>query len=147
MTKKDRHPTLFVLEGTIRCYEEGSMLQLHAQITTEEWELIVEETIKYKLFVDSLKEVGCPQLGEPWDEEDEWFRLQLDVAISRIRNIDPLLLAKHDQQQIRSKYDAQMRANAPEVLKLVEQVRKDNQQLLKQKYGLDKDGNTMISNL
>lgn len=147
MTKKDKNPTIFVLEGTIRCYEDGSMLQLQSLITSVEWEAIVEETVKYKLFVDSLKETGCPLLGEPWDEEDDWFRLQLDVAVSRMRSIDPLLLSKHDQKAIRDKYDNQIRANAPEVLKLIEQVREDNKQLIRQKYGLDGNGNTMISNL
>lgn len=147
MSKKDTHPTIFVLDGTIRCYEDGSMLQLHSLITDDEWELIVEETVKYKLFVDSLKEVGCPHLNEPWDEEDEWFRLQLDVAISRIRNIDPLLLAKFDQTQIKAKYQNQMKNNAHEVLKLVDQVKRDNKELIKLKYGIDDNGNTTVSNL
>lgn len=147
MAKKDAHPTIFVLDGTIRCYEDGTMLQLHSQITSEEWQTIVEETLKYKIFVESLKDVGCPSLGEPWDEEDEWFRLQLDIAVSRIRNIDPLLLAKFDQKQIKNKYDTQMRANAPLVLDMIENVRKENKELLRQKYGLDDSGNTTISNL
>jgi len=145
--KKENHPTLFVFEGTPRYYDDGTMLQLHTQVTDKEWELIVEETIKYSIFIECLKEVGCPDLGEPWDQEDEWYRLQLEIAVSRIRNIDPLLVAKWDRDQIKEKYATKMRANAPEVIRLIEQVKRENKELIKQKYGLDDHGNTNVSNL
>lgn len=146
-SKRDTHPTIFVLEGTIRCYEDGTMLQLYSLVTTEEWEMIVEETIKYKLFVECLKEVGCPKLNEPWDEEDEWYRLQLGIAASRIRNIDPLLYAKHKQEEIKNKYIQQMESNAPEVIQLIENIKKENKEFIKNKYGIDDNGNTKISKL
>ena len=60
--KKDKHPTLFVFEGGIKHYEDGSMLELHSQLSSEEWELITAETIKYKVFLDKLKTVALAYL-------------------------------------------------------------------------------------
>lgn len=147
MTKKETHPTIFALDGSIRCYDDGSMLELHSQVTAGEWESIVEETVKYKVFVECIKEICCPNLDEPWDEEDEWYRLQLEVAISRMRNIDAMLVAKFDQDKIKNIYKQQMNNNIPEVKKFIEKVRLENRELIKEKYGLDDDGNMKISNL
>ena len=121
--KKEQHPTLFVLEGTIRYYEEGSMLVLHGLITVDEWVTIVEETIRYKVFLECLKNTGCPLLGEPWDEEDDWFRIQLDVSVARMRNIDPLLVAKYDQKELTTAFAEKMSKNAVEVQDLIKQLR------------------------
>jgi len=131
--RKEAHPTLFVLDGSIRYYDDGSMLELHSLVTPEEWIQIVEETIKYKIFVNCLKEVAIPLLEERWDDDDDYFRIQLDVAVSRIRNIDPLLVAKFNQKEIAETYSKQMAENAKNMLKMVETVREDRQQaLLKQ---------------
>ena len=127
MTKKKPknppQPTLFVLEGSIKHYNEGSMLQLNGLISMEEWELIVEETVRYKVFLECLKNTGCPLLDESWDEEDDWFRLQLDVAVSRMRNIDPLLVAKHNQEELTKAFSSKMKKNAIEVQNLIKQTR------------------------
>ena len=127
MTKKkpknSPHPTLFVLEGSIKHYAEGSMLQLHGLISMEEWETIVEETVRYKVFLECLKNTGCPLLNESWDEEDDWFRVQLDVAVSRMRNIDPLLVSKHDQEELTEAFSSKMKKNAIEVQDLIKQTR------------------------
>lgn len=135
--KKIIHPTLFVLEGSIKHFEDGSMLELHSKVTAEEWELITEETVKYKVFLDKLKDVALPILEEQWDKEDEYFRLQMEVAVSRIRNIDALLVAKHNITTIGDEYEKMMRKNAKEVLELIEKVRKENRELLHSKYGAD----------
>jgi hypothetical protein len=100
--KKEPHPTLFVLEGSVRWFKDGSMLELHAQITPEEWMLIVSETVKYQVFVECLKEVACPILEDGWTQEDEWGLLQMRVAVSRMRNIDPLLVAKFNRDTIKA---------------------------------------------
>jgi hypothetical protein len=147
MVKKESHPTLFALDGSIRCYDDGSMLQLYSQVTATEWESIVEETIKYKIFVECIKDICCPKLQEPWDQEDEWYKLQLEVSVSRMRNIDPVLVAKFNQENIRNSYKEQMEQNIPQVIKFIETVRTENRQLIKDKYGLDNDGNMKISNL
>lgn len=145
--KKEKHPTLFVFEGSIRHYEEGSMLQLESLVTQDEWELIIEETVKYKVFLDKLKDVAFPILKEVWDKEDEYFRIQLDVAVSRIRNIDPLLVAKHNTQEIGESYEKLMKTNAEEVLKLIDKVRKENKELLRAKYDMPGDNDITISSL
>jgi hypothetical protein len=137
--KEEAHPTLFVWDGSIRLFEDGSMLALHTQITTEEWEIIVEQTVAYKVFLECLKQVACPILGEPWDEEDDWFRVQLDIAVSRMRNIDALLVAKHDQKEIAKAYTEKMRKNAKEVQEMVEQMREQKRDMLRGQYGLDGD--------
>jgi hypothetical protein len=145
--RKEPNPTLFVWDGSIRLYEDGSILQLHTQITNTEWTLVVEETIKYKIFLECLKQVACPLLGEPWTEEDDWFRVQLEVAVSRIRNIDPLLVASYDQEKIAKAYTKKMEKNAKEVQDLVEQMRQQKKDMLREQYGLDDHDNIAISNL
>jgi hypothetical protein len=140
-TKKEQHPTLFVLEGTIRYYEDGSMLQLHGLISSDEWEIVVEETVKYKVFLECLKSTGCPELGEPWTEEDDWFRIQLEIAVSRMRNIDPLLVANHDQAELTETYAAKMKKNAAEVQILVKQMRDQKKAALQDEFG---DGGAAI---
>ena len=139
--KKETHPTLFVLEGSIRHFEKGTMLELYSKITFREWEQIVEETLKYSVFVQCLKEVAFPALKEVWTKDEEWFRLQLEVAISRIRNIDPLLVAKHDHIKIAEQYKKQMRDNSVVVLEMVEEVRSENKRLLEEQLF------TKVSNL
>lgn len=147
-SKKEQHPTIFVLEGDIKHYKEGSMLQLNTQITQEEWEIIVEETVKYKVFLECLKNTGCPLLGESWDEEDDWFRLQLDVAVSRMRNLDPLFVAKYDQEELTTAYSKKMAKNAAEVKALVEQMRAEKKAAILKRLDNGAGGDTAtVSNL
>jgi hypothetical protein len=126
--KKESSPTLFVLEGTILYYGDGSMLDLHIQVQIDEWERIVEETVKYKVFVECLKSTGMPLLEERWEEEDDWFRIQLDVAVSRMRNIDPLLVASHNQKTLTESYQKQMKTGAIQVGEVVTKVREARKQ-------------------
>jgi hypothetical protein len=145
--KKEPNPTLFVWDDEIRHFENGSILELHTQVTMEEWESIVEQTVQYKVFLECLKQVAFPILGEPWEDEDDWFRVQLDVAISRMRNIDALLVAKHDQKKLAEAYTKKMKKNAVEVQELVEEMREQKRDMLKKQYGLGDDGTTAVSSL
>lgn len=124
--KKKVHPTLFALDGSIRYYKDGSMLELHSAITPNEWAHIIEETIKYKIFLECLKEIAFPILKEKWTKEDEWFRLQLVVSVSRMRNIDPLLVAKWDEEDIKKQYSKGMLDGATSLQELVSTI-KDQQ--------------------
>lgn len=147
---KAKHPTLFCFGGSIRYYEDGSMLELHSQITAEEWEIIIDETVKYKIFLECLKTVACPILGETWDEEDDWFRVQLDIAVSRMRNIDPILVAKHNQDVIKTEMEKKMKRNAAEVQLLVEQMREEKKQAILNRLDDiqdDDDETTVVSNI
>lgn len=117
--RKEEHPTVFVFDGSIRCYEEGSMLELHTQISPEEWEQVVDQTVAYKVFVECLKEYACPQLDEKWSADDDWFRIQLDVAVSRMRNIDALLVAKFDQKAIKDNYLSIMKSSVSNIKELM----------------------------
>jgi hypothetical protein len=132
MSKKNKepHPTLFVLEGSIRIYPDGSMLELHSKVTIEEWEIIVSDTIHYKVFIDCLKEVACPILEEPWTKEDDYFRIQMGIAVSRIRNIDPLLVAKFDQKKIMQEYRKKAQKNAQVLKAEINEMKQQQQQLL-----------------
>ena len=125
--KKNRviieHPTMFVHEGVIKVYEEGSMLELHMQLKPEEWTEIVQETIKYYHFLECIKTVACPILKEPWDEMDDYYRIQLELAISRMRNIDALLVASVNTEELVKAYTAKMTTNATEVMDLVKSVK------------------------
>jgi len=142
---KQKHPTIFSFNGSINVYEDGTMLELHTAITDEEWDMIVEETVKYKIFLECLKETGAPKLNEPWDEEDDWFRIQLGVAVSRMKNIDPLLVAKFDQEEIKKAFTAKMEKGAESMLKLIEQVKEEKRKAILNK--LDGDKTIKVSGL
>jgi len=131
--KNQDHPTLFVLDGSVRHYENGSMLELHSSIRPNEWELIVEETIKYKIFLECLKETAFPTLDEQWNEQDEWFRLQLDIAVSRIKNIDPILAMKWNEDDIKKKYTCKIAYESKLVRELIDTVREQQRSLLNTK--------------
>lgn len=141
--RKESHPTFFVHEGSIRCYEEGSMLELYSQITPEEWILIVGETIKYKVFIDCLKEIACPILEESWTKEDDYFRYQLEIAVSRMRNIDALLVAKFHAEEIKKVYSKAMKENAVEAKKAIEEIRQAHRKTLSTLF----DDSTTVSDL
>lgn len=148
MTKKRKepHPTLFVFDGSIRYYKDGSMLELHTQVTAEEWEMIVSDTIKYKVFIDCLKEVACPILEDPWTAEDDYFRIQLEVSIARMRNIDPLLVAKFDQKEIFEDYKKLAQKNAQAAKAEINKIKQAQEQMLKDMAQADGD-TTKVSDL
>lgn len=129
--RKEKNPTIFAFEGSIRVFEEGSMLELHTQVTDQEWEAIVEETVKYKVFLECLKKIAIPALDEKWEVEDDWFRHQLVVAISRMKNIDVLLVAKFNQDDIRKEYEEMMETNVALMKQFIEDIRKTQQEILR----------------
>ena len=143
--RKEPEPTFFVLDGTIRCYEEGSMLQLHMQIEPEEWQAIVCETVKYKAFVECLKEIAYPILEESWEKLDEYFRHQMEIAVSRMRNIDALLVSSLNEEKIKTDYSGWMKHNAVKAKAAIEEIRQ--QQRAAGQQWLDQLGTTEVSNL
>lgn len=148
--KKEQHPTVFALDGTIQVYEDGSMLELHAKVTPDEWEMIVEETVKYRAFVECLKEIAVPALEERWEDEDDWFRIQLDVAISRMLNIDTLLVSKFNHEEIKKTYADAMKKNSAKMLEFIEQVRAGQRAIIEAKLKEYKDSSedsTKVSDL
>lgn len=117
------HPTIFVIEGTLRSFD-GTMLELHTQVTTEEWTEIVKETLRYKIFIDCLKETASPILRESWSVEDDWWRVQLELSISRMRNIDPLLVINlsRTEAEIKAADTEKMKKNAASVVEQIRQL-------------------------
>lgn len=147
---KKKHPTIFVFQGSIHQYDDGSMLELHTQVTTEEWENITEETIKYKIFLDCLKEIAIPKLEETWDKEDEWFREELNIALSRIKNIDPLMFAKFNQETIKNNYSAGIEKSSDKMVKFIGDVRKERKEFLEAQLNEqleDQEAATKVSDL
>jgi len=128
--RKEPHPTFFVLEGAIRCYEDGSMLELYSQIKSDEWEVIVSETVHYKVFLECLKQVACPILEEPWTKEDDYFLVQMEVAVSRMRNIDALLVASIDQKKILRAYTKKAQVNAQALKAEINELKQQRAKLL-----------------
>lgn len=124
------HPTLFVFEGTMRYYDDGSMLGLYTQVTSEEWTKIITETIQYKIFVDCIKEVACPLLQEPWTKEDDWYRLMLEVNLGRMKNCDPMQFIMINQDEVRKSFEAKIRVNAQAVLADIQEFRKSSLQAI-----------------
>lgn len=120
--KKKKNPTHFVLGGQILEYT-GSMLELHAKVDLEEWKVIIEETISFKVFIECLKEVGMPLLEEKWEKEDQEQLDALVLSVSRIRNIDPLLTATINQDELREQYTTKMKSGAADIDKMVKEIR------------------------
>lgn len=130
-SKKDKkYPTLFVLEGGIRYYKSGSLLELYSQISIDEWYTIVEETIKYKVFLECLKDTAVKLLSETWTEDDDWFRLHLDVAVSRMRNIDPLYVSRFNQDELKAAYTQKMVSGAEELRVIIEDMRRQEKEVI-----------------
>jgi hypothetical protein len=139
--KKPNHPTLFVLDGSVRNFDGGTMFELHTQINMKEWSQIVKETIQYKVFVDCLKEVAFPILKERWTKEDDWWRLQMNGALSRMRNIDPLLYASFNQEEVKAAFSKKIKENAETVVKDIKLLRETQNQFF------TNDGVTEVSDL
>lgn len=128
--RREPHPTIFVLEGAIQHFPD-SMLELNNQITADEWDTVVRDTIQYKIFLDCLKEVACPILKESWTKEDDWYRVMLDHNVGRMRNIDPILVASIDQDKIRKAFEDKIRHNALDVAEDIKTWRDQQQTWLK----------------
>ncbi len=114
--KKVEHPTLFVFEGVIKHYEDGSMFELQTQLTSDEWRQVVEETVKYKLFIECLKEIAFPILKEKWTKVDDWWRVQLGIAVSRMRQIDGMAFLGINQEAIKKTFEDKIKTNAQSVV-------------------------------
>ena len=127
--KKRKKPALkkdegifFALEGTILHYP-GPMLEFHGQISATEWVAVVEETVKYAVFARCLKDVAFPLLDEGWTEKDESQLKQLELSSARMRNIDPLLVAKYNPAALKEAYSAKMRDGASSLNGMIAQFR------------------------
>jgi hypothetical protein len=118
---KKKYPTLFVLNGSVMRYE-GTLLALHNLITDTEWHQMVEETIKYKSYIKCLKDVAFPILDEKWTDEDEEYKLYIDVAVSRMRNIDPLYVMKWNEEEIVTSYTRSIKLNAYDVRRIIDEL-------------------------
>jgi hypothetical protein len=113
--RNEPHPTIFVLDGTIQHFPDGSMMELYTGVTPDEWQEIVISSVQFKIFLDCLKDVACPLLHEVWTKEDEWYRLMLEHNISRMRNLDPMIFLPIDQDEIKRKFEDKIRTQSIEV--------------------------------
>ncbi len=138
------HPTLFVFEGSMRYYDEGTMLGLFTQVNAEEWTKIITETIQYKIFVDCIKEIACPLLDEPWTKEDDWYRLMLEVNLGRMKNCDPMQFIMINQDEVRKSFETKIRMNAQAVLADIQEFRRSNLRAVPPGFDL---GETTVSDL
>lgn len=108
-----RIPTLFAYNGEIMKYD-GAVMSLKASMDDAQWREIVRETIKYKLYLQCLKEIACPSLEDDslsWSSDDDKYIQQLDATISKMSNIDPLLVSSIDQAAISNDYSILARRN------------------------------------
>ncbi len=85
-----KNPTIFSLDGSLMHFEDGTIYELHLGVNKEEWSEIVTSTVQFKIFLDCLKSIAFPMLHETWTAEDEWWRLQLEESIKRIKIVDPM---------------------------------------------------------
>jgi len=132
-------PTYFVLEGSILCYPDGSMLEFHSQVTSEEWEQIVEETFKYNIYLECIKEIACPKLEEEWDNDLQRYKDIINTSVSRMRNIDALLVAKFNHRVIKESYSKLMEERVDDLLVFIEEVKREKRKIIDQqlKFNID----------
>ncbi len=135
--RTETHPTLFVFDGAIKHFPDGSMLELHAGVNPDEWQDIIIGTIQYKIFLDCLKEIACPLLHEEWTQDDEWYRIMLDHNIGRMRNIDPMIFLPINQKEIREKFEEKIRRNALEVSEDIKRFKEQNRTWLGERSNHD----------
>ena len=121
--RKVEHPTIFVFDGTIRHYTEGSMFSLRAQVTPNEWEQMVKETIEYRIFLECLKETAFPILKERWSKVDDWWRLQLGIAIDRMKELDPAIFLGINHDGLKAKFTEKIKKNAESVVSDIKLLR------------------------
>lgn len=110
--KVDSYPTIFVFDGVVRYFENGTMLELQSLVRDDEWKEIVSDTVKYHIFVECLKSIAFPELKEQWTVDDECWRLQLELAVSRIKNLDPFAVMAINSDAIKKAMSDKMRLNA-----------------------------------
>ena len=143
----ETYPTVFVFQGVPRYFEDGSMLELQSGVTDDEWKQIVEDTVGYHIFVECLKSVAFPLLKENWTTTDECWRLQFELAVSRIKNIDPFAVMAIDSDDIKKKMSGKMARNGQEVLSLIDDMRKINTMAHESAQKADLSGPVVISDL
>ncbi len=142
---KEKHPTIFAHDGKVMVYQEGTMLELYSQLSAEEWKEITLETVKYSVFIECIKTIAIPKLQEGWDEDDEWYLVQFDIAVSRMRNIDPLLMASYNKKEIYESYSKWISTNTDEALKFIQSTKEDVKRAYAEKYQIDET--TKVSDL
>ena len=64
-----------------------------------------------------------PLLEEKWEKEDQEQLDALVLSVSRIRNIDPLLTATINQDELREQYTTKMKSGAADIDKMVKEIR------------------------
>jgi hypothetical protein len=114
----------FVFEGSIREFE-GSIMGLQCQLSDNEWEQIINETISYKVFLKCLKRTGMPLLGEKWDDDDDQFIVGLAESVSAMKKLDPILASSVNEKKLKKIYTVKMKDGADSMNELVKNVIKD----------------------
>lgn len=119
-----RRNSVFVHEGEIYEYP-GSMREFQVSISQNQWEEAVRDTIDMFHFMTALKDTGVPALNEKWSRQDELsFRL-IRRAVSDMKSIEPLLVARHNKEETITVMREKMIAGATETNKVVDQVKDD----------------------
>jgi len=121
-SKKRQSETVFSLDGQLMAYP-GSMLELNGDLDADQWRELVTETCCYSVFVKCLKDVAFPMLDERWTTEDEFCLHQLELSSSRMRNIDPLLVASLKLGELKDTYTTKMREGADSVNAMIKEFR------------------------
>ena len=93
--------------GTV-VQETDSLLAIknHFQVSKEQWQHIVSETVKMFCFATINKDIVYPMLHESWDKEDEKELRGLKRSLKRFKELDPGLMLQIDIKSIKDKYAA-----------------------------------------
>jgi len=108
------------------------MLQLHAAMKPAEWSIVITDTLMYTAYLRALKEVAYPSLQEQWTEEEDSCLRGLERSVSRMRNIDALLVARVEREfpegtlsGLTQAYCTRMRQSAGDLNALIERIRSE----------------------
>jgi len=134
--------TVFAIAGTVHEYQ-GSLLELRTTLSEHEWKSIIVETVKYRIFMECVKKHAIKKLDERWSKSEKEVLKGLKQTIEKMQQLDPLLVATVDQNQVRDDYTRMVNDGCMEVLQTIEMV----QNLRTPPADPEGDGSIVVSNI
>lgn len=112
---------VFAFNGELLRHE--SLLEVKTGTTDEEWLSIIEETIKYFCFVQTLRNIAMPLLHEEWEKGDERIFRSIKRSVESLKKLDNMSCLKYDTKVICDKYAAMALIGVDNLSKMMKNMR------------------------